>query len=370
MNNIILRNLFVLTSAAIFLGTIILNLLAIVYIRSRRDKTSIAILVVNLAIADIIHAMGIIFFSTNLFTPSWVFGEFGCKFSLSIDVLCTVVIVYTVAALSVERYIDARSKLSAKVRFFITFASVIVIWTVGILLPYPFIFYTFLYDQNKSSTKNLTTSILTCRSVLSEHTLLIYEIVLYIMAFIIPYSIIVVFSLKLLRFLRQWLNRKQKLTRLNIVKKRTRGVKLVLCIVLSFLICYTPFWIFKFYTSFLLDETIRRRPLLRHFLTYAHQLVVLLSHIEGILNPLFFIVLTDHFCKTFSKHRQKTWNFLGTKSSLISRNGERKSSIVNGKNSTRRIVTTGGNTEINGLLSSHPTLCEENDKITIAVLSH
>ena len=56
MNNPILRSLFVLTSAAIFIGTIILNLLAIVYIRSRRDKTSIAILVVNLAIADIIHA--------------------------------------------------------------------------------------------------------------------------------------------------------------------------------------------------------------------------------------------------------------------------------------------------------------------------
>jgi hypothetical protein len=56
MDNIILRNLFVLTSAAIFIGTILLNLLAIIYIHARRDKTSIAILVVNLAIADIIHA--------------------------------------------------------------------------------------------------------------------------------------------------------------------------------------------------------------------------------------------------------------------------------------------------------------------------
>ncbi|CAF1235983.1 unnamed protein product [Adineta steineri] len=373
MNNIILRNIFVFTSAAIFLGTIILNLLAIVYIRSRRDKTSIAILVVNLAIADIIHAMGIIFFSSNLFTPSWVFGEFGCKFSLSIDVLCTVVIVYTVAALSVERYIDARSKLTAKFRLIITFISLIIIWTVGLLLPYPFIFYTFLYDQTRTVNTNITittTSILTCRSVLSERALLIYEIVLYVMAFIIPYSIIVLFSLKLLRFLRQWLNRKQKLTRLNVVKRRTRGVKLVLCIVLSFLICYTPFWIFKFYTSFLVDETIRRRPLLRRFLTYAHQLVVLLSHIEGILNPLFFIVLTEHFCRTFSKHRRKTLDFFGTKSSLISRNGERKSSIINRKNSIRKIVTTAGNTEINGLLSSHPTLCDDNDKITVAVLSH
>jgi hypothetical protein len=211
---------------------------------------------------------------------------------------------------------------------------------------------------------------LTCRSVLSEHALVIYEIILYIIAFLIPYLIIVIFSLKLLRFLRRWLHQKQKLTRLSMTKKRTRGVKLVLCIVLSFLICYTPFWIFKFYTSFLVDETIRHRPLLRHFLTYAHQLVVLLSHVEGILNPLFFIVLTEHFCLTFSKHRQKTLNFLGTRSSFISRTGGRKSSVMNGKTSTRRIITAAGNTDINGLLSSHPNLFEETEKMSVIVLSH
>jgi hypothetical protein len=273
----------------------------------------------------------------------------------------------------VERYIDARSKLTAKCRLIITFVSLIAIWIVGLLLPYPFIFYTFLYEQTSTKNKTLTKStspILTCRSVLSEHALLIYEIILYIIAFLIPYLIIVLFSLKLLRFLRRWLNQKQKLTRLSLTKKRTRGVKLVLCIVLSFLICYTPFWIFKFYTSFLVDETIRKRPLLRRFLTYAHQLVVLLSHIEGILNPLFFIILTEHFCITFSKHRQKTLDFLGTRSSFISRTGGRKSSAMNGKTSARRIITIAGNTDINGLLSSHPNLFEDNEKISAVVLSH
>ena len=56
MQNIVLRGIFVAINGFIFLGTIILNLLAIVYILSARDKTTIAILVVNLAIADIIHA--------------------------------------------------------------------------------------------------------------------------------------------------------------------------------------------------------------------------------------------------------------------------------------------------------------------------
>ncbi len=53
-------------------------------------------MLVCLRIYDLISILffilvGIIFFSSNLFTPNWVFGEFGCKFSLTIDVLCTVV---------------------------------------------------------------------------------------------------------------------------------------------------------------------------------------------------------------------------------------------------------------------------------------
>jgi hypothetical protein len=56
MQNTVIRGILVAINGLIFLGTIILNLLAIVYILSTRDKTTIAMLVVNLAIADIIHA--------------------------------------------------------------------------------------------------------------------------------------------------------------------------------------------------------------------------------------------------------------------------------------------------------------------------
>lgn len=286
-------------------------------------------------------------------------------------------IVYTVAALSVERYIDARSKLTAKCRLYITFTCLILIWTLGLLLPYPFIFYTFLYDSsahtvNDSLQRNITVSngrgstLLTCRSFLSERALVIYEIILYIIAFLIPYSIIVLFSLKLLKFLRDWLTRKQKLTRATVTRRRTRGVKLVLCIVLSFLLCYTPFWTFKFYTSFLVDETIRERPLLRRFLSYAHQLVVLLSHVEGILNPLFFIVLTEHFSLTLSKHRDKHLSF------LRSRSDGKQQSVDLGRNSTRKQITTTTNTmektDVNGLLIANHHFFDGTEKLTVVLL--
>jgi hypothetical protein len=45
----------------------------------------------NLFFCASLFLVGIIFFSSNLFTRSWIYGAFGCKFSLTIDVLCTVV---------------------------------------------------------------------------------------------------------------------------------------------------------------------------------------------------------------------------------------------------------------------------------------
>ena len=120
----------------------------------------------------------------------------------------------------------------------------------------------------------------------------------------------------LLKFLRTWLRRRAKLTRGNATRRRTRGVKLVLCIVLSFLICYTPFWAFKFYTRFLIDENVVQRPLLQRVLSYLHLLVVLLNHLTGIFSPLFFILLTERFCKTFSQHRQQRMRLFEKKSSM------------------------------------------------------
>ncbi|CAF1574699.1 unnamed protein product, partial [Didymodactylos carnosus] len=87
---------------------------------------------------------GIIFFGSQMITRDWIFNEFGCKFSITIDILCTVVsnfqvIVYTVAALSVERYIDAKLSLTLnnKFRTIITITCIVLIWTMGLLMPLP-----------------------------------------------------------------------------------------------------------------------------------------------------------------------------------------------------------------------------------------
>jgi hypothetical protein len=258
-----------------------------------------------------------------------------------------------VAALSIERYIDARAILTARFRSLITMVTLFFIWALGLLLPLPFIMFTYL-DKSYSSSGNRSMSppkaMFSCESRLTERQLLVHEIILYVVAFIIPYSIIVIFSLKLLKFLRDWLNRKQKLTRTSVAKKRTRGVKLVLCIVLSFLVCYTPFWAFKFYTRHLVDDDVAQRPLLQRFLYYMHSLVVLLNHFEGLLNPLFFILLTERFCLTFSKHRQRRSRLFGPISSIGTSTTTRR---MNTRSVTTAGIKTDKHAEINSLLLSN-----------------
>jgi glycerol-3-phosphate acyltransferase PlsY len=174
------------------------------------------------------------------------------------------------------------------------------IWSFGLLMPYPLFVYTYLFER--SSLNSTISSTFSCRSFLSEKELLIYEVILYIVTFVIPFWIIVMFSLKILC---QWLKYKETSTRSSLTKKKARVVKLCLHTLLSFLICYTPFWAFKFYTRFLFQDSIERYPLLSKFLSHAHLLVVLLIHVEDILNPLFFIILTKPFFLTLSKHRQR-----------------------------------------------------------------
>ena len=267
------------------------------------------------------------------------------------------------AALSIERYIDARSIISAKFRALIIFGSLVLIWTLGLLLPYPFIFYTYLevrsHTINSTNSTNFTTiTLFSCQSYLTEKELLVHEIILYIIAFIIPYSIILLFSLKLLKFLRHWLKRREKLICANVTRKRTRGVKLVLCIVVSFLICYTPFWTFKFYTRFIVDEKVRRQPLLQRVLFYLHLLVVLLNYFTGIFSPLFFIILTDRFCSLISKHRQKQSRLLTTRSTAFIFNERKKSNEIN---------LVSPITEVNRLLQINNDQSKNNHQISVIV---
>lgn len=126
--------------------SIVLNLISVVTIVAARAFTSINLLIMNLAAADLTYTLGIPMFISHNFVRSWPFGELGCQLFIGADFGGIVVGILTVAALSVERYIEVvdkrmhtRRRLSAKCKNALVVAYCCFTWLVALAVTLPFV---------------------------------------------------------------------------------------------------------------------------------------------------------------------------------------------------------------------------------------
>jgi len=91
--------------AILFIFGIILNIISIIAILKNNKLEIISILILNLTLADIIYLTGIPLFTMSALFGSWPFGLIGCHIFYLIDYIGMIVGVYSVAALSFERFL-------------------------------------------------------------------------------------------------------------------------------------------------------------------------------------------------------------------------------------------------------------------------
>ena len=179
--------------------------------------------------------------------------------------------VYSIAALSFERFLvvtdnkNSLEKLSDDFKKTIVFIYISIIWLIGVLISLPLLNHIKL-----SKAKNHTYS---CELDINENKHNIIIILRFILIFLIPFTIILISSIKLIVFLRK------KTTASMILKEKTsitsrkkslivvssnkynqiqrKAIKIVLSIVLMFLIQWLPFRIgiyfnfkLKFFVNF------------------------------------------------------------------------------------------------------------------------
>ena len=266
-------------------------------------------------------------------------------------------IVYTVAALTIERYFCLRKNViiendrskSRAILFYNIF-----LWTLAILFALP---------------KTLSICVLTeknlsyCHSSFNKEFEKAYTIFKCIAAFAFPYLLIMIFSILLLKFLKDWskksqllhgstfprsvthdkeeemsdlvkrcdtkksspklLNKKYKLKfkctcntlsfnvgcrtksllepkpqcRITRIKRKT--TRFVLAIVISFLCCWSPLWIFQIINIFY------PKIFVSVWLHVMMNLYIILVYLGGVINPLLYILLTENFKNFVSKNFSK-----------------------------------------------------------------
>lgn len=129
-----------------------------------------------------------------------------------------------------------------------------------------------------------------CRSHWTPSEFSGYVQLKFVCAFLLPSLLTCTFSLRLIVFLHRWSLRSRRLSlshrSLNIYKRR--ATTLVLLIIISFFLLWSPLWILQLYDTFN-----RRGP--TPYIQILNFLTLVFVYANGLLNPLIYLILTQNF---------------------------------------------------------------------------
>ena len=193
------------TLLTLFCFCIVFNLLSVSSIIWSKNFSPINILIMNLAVSDMIYSFSILIFLSHILNIFWIFTTITCKIFYLTDTVGMIVGVFTISALSIERFIEVADKkkqsyrYSSKFKVLVTLVYILVLWVSAICFSLPLVFSISVFKFKKMAT---------CKSNWEtgeeNHLIRRYFIVKFILFFIFPYSLISVSSVRLLLFLNRW----------------------------------------------------------------------------------------------------------------------------------------------------------------------
>ncbi|CAF0743370.1 unnamed protein product [Rotaria sp. Silwood1] len=175
--------------AIIFLIGLIANIFVIiVIIKCRRMRTLTNRFLLNLAVSDLLAT--VICIPPNAYhhyDKRWIFGEFLCRFVPFIQGASVAVSIFTLMAVSVDRFIAIHKPIHSKLLCTSTkiFAVIAIIWITSFLLMIPLIVHHRIIDP-------FDTTLPACAEEWHQNmnARLIYDFILLVVLFIVPLTLI------------------------------------------------------------------------------------------------------------------------------------------------------------------------------------
>jgi hypothetical protein len=202
-------------------------------------------------------------------------------------------------ALSIERYIDVRERSrrsNEKLKLLFVIIYIIMLWIFGILFPFPMCLSLFVYSEEKDER------IIDCRSSWTKEELSYFLELKFVFAYFFPSLMTCIFSFRLILFVHRWSIKSRRLSStnnsLNIYKRR--ATTLVLSIIISFFVLWSPLWIFQLYDTFN-----KHGPTI--YIQIFNFITIVFAHTNGLLNPLFYFLLTQNFRDYLKKNKYFSW---------------------------------------------------------------
>ncbi|KAG8556602.1 hypothetical protein GDO81_018129 [Engystomops pustulosus] len=274
--------------AVMFLSGMAGNLYVLVItVLAHRAVGSMCVHVVSLALADLLYLLTIPFVVSTYLARDWYFEDIGCRLLLSMDLFTMHASIYTLTAMSLERYQVIVQPFKAHISQCYRKLTSLAIWIISFLLTLPMMCMMRLQDSRYGSGKKI------CFPSWTPESFRHYLTVLFFTSILGPGLIILYLYCCLARA--YWMSG-QELGRSN--RKLNQCVMFrVFTIIIVYWVCFVPFWAWQLTKSYQY-EYLRLAPSAQIYLNYG---VTCLTYANSCVNPLLYTLLTRNYREHVTK---------------------------------------------------------------------
>ncbi|XP_054634958.1 urotensin-2 receptor [Dunckerocampus dactyliophorus] len=256
-----------------------------------RRTGSVYVYIGNLALADLLYLSTIPFVVCTYFAHDWLFGDVGCRVLLSLDLLTMHASIFTLVAMSLERYRAVARPFSARDsstrRRKLVAAA---IWATAFTLTLPMMVMIRL-REGKASPSGVIKRM--CFPTWTLEAFKAYVTVLFLTSVLVPGLVIVGLYVGLAR--RYWAAQARLVGSGGSARRRglkQRVVSMIFSIVVAYWACFLPFWAWQLAQLFS-AESLKALSSSTH--NYINFFVTCLTYSNSCINPFLYTLLTRNY---------------------------------------------------------------------------
>uniref|UniRef100_A0A8C6UAZ7 B2 bradykinin receptor n=1 Tax=Neogobius melanostomus TaxID=47308 RepID=A0A8C6UAZ7_9GOBI len=279
--------IFIISALGILLNVFVI----LVFCLHKKPCTVAEIYLSNLAAADLLLVSCLPFWAVNIYNNfNWPFGLFMCKvvnLGIKMNYYCSI---YSLVLVGIDRYIALVHAMSHGRMRRPKYAKLgcLLVWIFSLVLGSPLLIFRKL---EYIAQYNVTACYL---EYPNEKLALFSDVMLAIVSFLIPISVITYCTLKIILALKN-----KSMDRFHTERTEKKATILILAVLGAFFICWVPFHLIS------ILDVLHRAGVIQdcyasNVIEFCHQIVSYLAFFNSILNPVLYVLVGKNF-------RKKMW---------------------------------------------------------------
>ncbi|KAH8278835.1 hypothetical protein KR018_010219 [Drosophila ironensis] len=270
------------------------NLIVVwIVMTTKRMRTVTNYFIVNLSIADaMVSSLNVTFNYYYMLDNDWIFGEFYCKVSQFIAMLSICASVFTLMAISIDRYVAIIRPLQPRMSKRCNLAIAAVIWLASSIISCPMMIFHRTEKVPAEGNSTRTVCFPEWPDDLNNHSVqgTVYNILIMILTYILPIvSMTVTYSRVGIELWGSKTIGECTPRQVENVRSKRRVVKMMIVVVLIFAICWLPFQIYFIVVS--VYPKVQEMP----FIQELYLAIYWLAMSNSMYNPIIYCWMNSRF---------------------------------------------------------------------------